>query len=123
MKLIGSALVLVCFLMSQGEAQSAKTAYPSMAPLSQYLMSRDAEISLARSAAPKSISDDAEIFVFTRTGYQMAVKGTNGFVCMVARSLDLVQFETRVGSMPGASLIRMTALFPGRYGKVLERKI
>jgi hypothetical protein len=49
-------------------------------------MSRDADISLARSAAPKSISDDAEILVFTESGFQTAVKGTNGFVCMVARS-------------------------------------
>ena len=49
-------------------------------------MSRDAEISLARSAAPKSISDDAEILILTKNGYQTAVRGTNGFVCMVARS-------------------------------------
>jgi hypothetical protein len=57
-----------------------------MAPLPQYLMPRDAEISLARSAAPKSVSDAAEIFVLTESGFQTAVRGTNGFVCMVARS-------------------------------------
>ena len=57
-----------------------------MAPLSQYLMPRDAEISLARSAAPKSVSDNADILVLTESGFQTAVKGTNGFVCMVARS-------------------------------------
>jgi hypothetical protein len=57
-----------------------------MAPLPQYLMARDAEISLARSAAPKSVSDAAEILVLTNTGFQTAVRGTNGFVCMVARS-------------------------------------
>lgn len=51
MKLIGSAVVLIFLLASQGTAQSAKTAYPAMAPLSRYLMPRDAEISLARSAA------------------------------------------------------------------------
>ena len=49
-------------------------------------MPRDAEISLARSAAPKSLSGDAEILILTPSGYQTAVKGTNGFVCMVARS-------------------------------------
>ena len=86
MKFIGSALVLMFFLASQGTAQSARTAYPAMAPLPQYLMPRDAEISLARSAAPKSISDEAEIFILTESGFQTAVKGTNGFVCMVARS-------------------------------------
>jgi hypothetical protein len=49
-------------------------------------MPRDAEISLARSAAPKSISGDAEILILTKSGFQTAVSGTNGFVCMVARS-------------------------------------
>jgi hypothetical protein len=53
MKFIGSALAFVFFLTSQGTPQTAKTPYPAMAPLAQYLMPRDAEISLARSAAPK----------------------------------------------------------------------
>ena len=66
--------------------QGAKSPYPSMAPLDQYLMDRDAEIALARSAAPKSISDDASVVVLTRQGYESAVKGTNGFVCIVERA-------------------------------------
>lgn len=86
MKFIGSAVVLVLFLTSHGTTQEAKIAYRSMAPLAQYLMPRDAEISLARSAAPKSISDDAEILILTEGGFQTTVKGRNGFVCMVARS-------------------------------------
>lgn len=69
------------------QAQKADTPYASMAPLEQYLMTdRDAEIALARSAAPKGISDDAEVMVFDRQGYKTVVKGTNGFVCMVQRS-------------------------------------
>ena len=61
--------------------------YPRMAPLEQYLMTdRKSEIALARSAAPKSISDDAEIRVLGRQGYETAAKGSNGFVCMVERS-------------------------------------
>jgi hypothetical protein len=79
-------VVALCLLSSPGSAQTVKTAYPSMAPLSQYLIPRDAEISLARSAAPTAIAKDAEILVFTATGFQTAVKGTNGFVCLVARS-------------------------------------
>jgi len=86
MKFIGSALVLVFLFAWHGTAQTVKPAYPGMAPLPQYLMPRDAEISLARSAAPKSISDDAAILILTKSGYQTAVGGTNGFVCMVARS-------------------------------------
>jgi hypothetical protein len=79
------ALVFV-FLASQAAAQTAETAYPRMAPLPQYLMPRDAEIALARSAAPESVADAAEILVLTRSGFEKAVEGTNGFVCMVARS-------------------------------------
>jgi hypothetical protein len=67
-------------------AQDAKAPYPSMAPLEQYLMERDAEITLARGAAPESISRDAEVLVLGRHGYETAVQGTNGFVCMVERS-------------------------------------
>src|SRR6202035_841996 len=76
-------LALVC----QAEGQQAQTPYPQMDPLTQYLIAdRNAEIALARSAAPKSISDHAEILVMGREGYDTAVKGANGFVCMVERS-------------------------------------
>lgn len=69
------------------QAQEDKSRYPSMAPLDQYLMTdRDAEIALARSAAPKSISADASVVVLTRHGYETAVKGTDGFVCIVERA-------------------------------------
>jgi hypothetical protein len=70
-----------------GRAQAAKGLYPTMAPLEQYLISDEkAEIALARSAAPASISDTAEVMVLRRDGYATAVKGSNGFVCIVERS-------------------------------------
>ena len=68
-------------------AQDAKALYPSMAPVDQYLMAdRSAEIALARSAAPESISRDAEVLVLGRHGYETAIQGKNGFVCIVERS-------------------------------------
>lgn len=67
------------------DAQNAATAYPKMAPLEQYLMDRTAEIALARTAAPESVSSDAEILVMGRQGFETAVKGKNGFVCIVGR--------------------------------------
>jgi len=70
----------------RAQAQNAKEPYPSMAPLDQYLMERKAEITLARSAAPESITQDAEVMVLGRNGYETAVKGKNGFVCLVWRS-------------------------------------
>jgi len=65
------------------QAQDAKAPYPSMAPIEQYLMNRDAEIALARSAAPESISRDAEVMVLGKHGYETAVRGKNSFVCNV----------------------------------------
>jgi hypothetical protein len=71
----------------QARAQAKKAPYPAMAPLDQYLMPVEkSEIELARSAAPASISDGAEVMVLGRTGYRTAVKGTNGFLCIVERS-------------------------------------
>ena len=68
-------------------AQSGSAAYATMAPVEQYLMAdRNAEIAMARSAAPPSISDDATIMVLGRGGYEIAAKGKNGFVCLVERS-------------------------------------
>jgi hypothetical protein len=80
------ALVVVLAAVFQAQAQDAKAPYPSMAPLDQYLMERNAEIALARSAAPESVSQDAEVMVLGRHAYETAVKGKNGFVCMVQRS-------------------------------------
>src|SRR5271169_6372082 len=82
--------VAMCFVVLgstwQAQAQNAATPYPSMAPLEQYLMEPSAEIALAKSAAPESISGDAEVMVLGRHRYETAVKGKNGFVCMVQRS-------------------------------------
>lgn len=87
MKTLGYGVAFAaCFLSSMSSAETAKTAYPNMAPVAQYLMPRDAEIALARSSAPNSIAKDAQIMVFTTAGFQTAVKGTNGFVCLVARA-------------------------------------
>ena len=69
------------------QAQDAKSPYRSMAPLEQYLIpDRNAEIALAQTAAPKSISGDATILALGRHGYEPAVEGKNGFVCIVERA-------------------------------------
>ena len=88
-KIASGALVLVIALGAarQARAQDAKTPYPSMAPLEQYLITdRNAEITLARSAAPPSISRDAKVMVLGPRGYETAAEGRNGFVCMVERA-------------------------------------
>jgi hypothetical protein len=80
------ALVVVLATASHAQAQDAKSPYSSMALLDQYLIpDRNAEIALARSAAPESISRDADVLVLGRHGYEAAVKGKNGFLCLVWR--------------------------------------
>jgi hypothetical protein len=76
------------FAISAGSAAHQTASYPRMAPVGAYMMDRGQEIALARSAAPESISKDATILVLTRTGYETAVRGSNGFVCMVSRSFS-----------------------------------
>jgi hypothetical protein len=88
------ALAIVCVavglkltLTGRNRNEDRSTAYPSMASIEQYLMSdRNAEIALARSAAPQSISSDAKILVLGWRGYETTREGKNGFVCMVERS-------------------------------------
>ena len=88
------ALAIVCvavgltlMLTSRNRSEDRSTAYPSMASIEQYLMlDRNAEIALARSAAPSAISSDAKILVLGWRGYETALEGKNGFVCIVERS-------------------------------------
>jgi hypothetical protein len=77
----------VAFGVREIRSQETGTKYSHMAPVEQYLMTdRNAEITLARSAAPESISAGATILVLGRRGYETAVEGKNGFVCIVERS-------------------------------------
>ncbi len=81
-----SLMVLGGVLGAGQRAEAARAEYPRMAPIDQYMMSdRNAEIALARSAAPEAISRDARILVLGRHGYETAVEGKNGFVCIVER--------------------------------------
>jgi hypothetical protein len=69
-----------------GFAAAAATPYERMVPLKEYLMPAGSEIALARSAAPAAISDKATVLTLDSQGYQTAVRGTNGFTCLVERS-------------------------------------
>lgn len=69
-----------------GDLPSRAAPYAGMAPTEQYLMDASAEIALARSAAPASVSAQATVLVLKPQGYESAVNGTNGFTCLVERS-------------------------------------
>lgn len=99
------AALLASTAAAHGQAPQADP-YPTMAPIASYLMpSADAEVALARSGAPPSVSADAEVLVFTAKGYVVAAKGSNGWVCLVGRSwtagLDDPEFWNPRGRGPG----------------------
>ena len=81
-----AVLVQVAVAGAFGQAQADANPFANMAPVDQYLMAdREAEVALARTAAPASISGEAEVMVLDRTGFTTAVPGKNGFVCVVER--------------------------------------
>ena len=80
------ALVFVFAMSNAVRGQDKNDSYRAMAPLDLYLIGHDAEIALARSAAPESISRDARVLILGRHGYETAVEGKDGFTCIVQRS-------------------------------------
>ena len=106
-----AALTALLVTAAKAQTPDLRKLYPKMAPLGLYLMNRDAEITLARSAAPAAISRDASVLVLTRQGWETAVNGTNGFVCMVERgwavSIDFAEMWNP--KMRGADCLNATA--------------
>jgi hypothetical protein len=49
-------------------------------------MSRDEQMSIALSACPKEVSNNAAVYVLGSKGYEIARPGTNGASCLVTRS-------------------------------------
>lgn len=81
--LIVSALAMI----AARSASAAASTHSASARIEPYLMaSQKQEIALARTAAPPSISMHATVMVLGAHGYVTAVKGSNGFVCIVTRS-------------------------------------
>ena len=82
-----AAAMAFCAALIAANAQAAPAPYPNMAPMAEYRIANQAdEVALARSAAPPSISKDADVMTLGDHGYETAVKGKNGFVCIVERS-------------------------------------
>jgi len=107
------ALLVVLGMVCQAMAQDAAKTSTNMPPIDKFLMAdRDAEIALARTAAPESISGDAEVLVLGRHAFETAVKGKNGFVCIVGRSwtsaadADFLDSKVRVPMCVNAAAAR-----------------
>ena len=113
------------------QARAEADPYPAMAPLDQYLIpDQNAEIALARSAAPASVADAATVMVLGRQGYTTAVQGTNGFLCYVERSwaheTDHPEFWNPKARTPNcfnaAAAISVSALYLMKTRMVLAGK-
>jgi hypothetical protein len=76
----GLALLFVSMQAASAHGQSTK--YP---PLNEYMMTPEAEVALARSAAPENVSGHATVKILTASGYKVVTQGNNGFVCLVMR--------------------------------------
>jgi hypothetical protein len=88
-----ASMLLVIAILAAGPAAAAVAGSvdSAMSRIKPYLMaSKQQEIALARSAAPAAISMHATVMVLGAHGYVTAVKGSNGFVCLVTRSWDNV---------------------------------
>lgn len=77
-------LMLVSLLASL-DAVAVWAQAPKYLPLSEYMMAPEAEVALARSAAPEKVSARATVKILTTSGYKVAAQGDNGFVCIVMR--------------------------------------
>lgn len=75
----------MCLLLAVSFCFVGVAGADTAAPLAQYLLKPQVEIALARSAAPTSISSHATVLVLDTHGYTAAVKGNNGFTCLVER--------------------------------------
>ena len=87
MKWTGAVLIFAMSFVASVLARGAK-----YSALGDYMMEPDAEIALARSAAPDNVSGHATVKVLTATGYKVSVEGNNGFVCVVMRGWSVPTF-------------------------------
>jgi hypothetical protein len=89
MKPIAVAVLALGAALSAGAAHAQTQKYP---PLREYMMPRDSEIALAKTAAPENIASRATIAVLTRAGFTHVHEGDNGFVCVVMRGWSAPTF-------------------------------
>ncbi|MEM7414218.1 MAG: hypothetical protein AAF389_01905 [Gemmatimonadota bacterium] len=86
MRVCVAGLVVVLGAGMASSASSADAQEVRALDAEAYLMDRREEVSLARSAGPDAVSEDATILVLTSAGeYEVASRGSNEWVCFVGR--------------------------------------
>jgi hypothetical protein len=79
-----ASIIVITLVMAR--PLNAQQKNPDLAPF--MIADRAAEVALARTAAPRSITDSATVLVLARDGFVEAHHGTNGFTCVVFRGFD-----------------------------------
>jgi hypothetical protein len=77
-------ITVIALLMAR--PLDAQQKNPDLAPF--MIADPVAEVALARTAAPRNITDSATVLVLKRTGFVEAHHGSNGFTCAVLRGFD-----------------------------------
>jgi hypothetical protein len=101
MKKFPVALILLLGTLDVAPMFAQSPKYP---PLNEYLMARDVEIALAKSAAPDYISDHATIKVFTASGFQTVHEGDR--LCMRSHARVYRSSDVHSGASPGLPQLR-----------------
>jgi len=87
MKHFVSVLAVAFLALPPATAASQRPALDRTMKLpARVALDRDAEMRMARAAAPSAVSDQATIYVAGTTGYVVARAGTNGWGCFVQRN-------------------------------------
>jgi hypothetical protein len=115
-------VMALCVCGGAAFGQTAATAYPKMAPVEQYRMEKGAEVALARSAAPVSISADAEVMIMGPRGYESVSKGTNGFLCLVLRSWTGAPEDPNFWNPKSRGPICFNAAAARTYWPIMEKR-
>jgi hypothetical protein len=114
-----AGLVLLLTSLHAASVLGQSSRYP---PLSEYTMTPDAEVSLAKSAVPASVSAHAMVKILTVSGFRVAAEGDNGFVCIVLRGWGAPTRHWTDRMSDRSFLRRMTALRSTIYIYALTEK-
>jgi len=85
---------------------------------------RETQINIARSAAPKEVSERADVYILGKNGYELAAKGSNGFSCAIERErLDTMEPECYDGEGSRTTFKTRQFVEAQRAAGVSEEKI
>lgn len=121
LRLAVAALTVAIDLGAQGVDNGGQTGRRPLLP-------RQEEIALARSAAPRAVSDSATIYVLTDSSYVVAVEGSSGAACYVSRDW-IASIEPHCFDPEGAATImpmhmhRVELLHKGRSKDDADREV